>query len=58
MKRKYESEGDILAVVKSFEDGTISRDNWKHAEHLTVALFYLSRHGLETAIEKIRSGIF
>ena len=58
MKRKYESEGDILAVVKSFEDGTISRDDWRHAEHLTVALYYLSRHDLETAIEKMRGGIF
>ena len=58
MKRKYESEGDILAVVKAFEDATISRDNWRHAEHLTVALYYLSRHDLETATEKMRSGIF
>ena len=58
MKRKYESEGDILAVVRAFEDATISRDVWKHAEHLTVALYYLSRHNLETATEKMRSGIF
>ena len=58
MKRKYESEGDILAVVKAFEDATISCDNWRHAEHLTVALYYLSRHDLETATEKMRSGIF
>jgi len=58
MKRKYESENEILAVVRSFEDGSISRDDWKHAEHLTVALYYLSHHDIETATEKMRKGIF
>ncbi|MEJ7846506.1 MAG: hypothetical protein WKF92_00225 [Pyrinomonadaceae bacterium] len=58
MKRKYETEEDVLAIVSSFEDGTISRDNWKHAEHLTVALYYLSKHDTDTATNKMRSGIF
>lgn len=40
-----------------FEDATISRDKWKHAEHLTVALHYLCLHDLETATGKMRSGI-
>ena len=55
---KYETEEKIIAVVKSFEDGTISREDWRHAEHLTVALYYLSHHDFETALVKMRGGIF
>jgi hypothetical protein len=55
---KYETEEKIIAVVKSFEDGTISREDWRHAEHLTVALYYLSHHDFETALVKMRDGIF
>jgi hypothetical protein len=55
---KYKTENEIRAVVDAFEDATISRDAWKHAEHLTVALFYLSHHDYETAYAKMRSGIF
>lgn len=58
MKKKYETEEDIISVVKSFEDGTIPHDKWKHAEHLTIALYYLSKHDIDTATEKMRNGIF
>jgi hypothetical protein len=58
MSRKYENENEILAVVRGFETATIARDAWKHAEHLTVALYYLMHHDLETATEKMRTGIF
>jgi len=58
MKRKYEKESEILDLVKSFEDATISRDDWRHAEHLVVALYYLTRHDTETATGKMRDGIF
>lgn len=56
--KRYDTENDIFAVVRGFEDATISRDAWKHAEHLTVALYYLSNHDLDKATEKMRSGIF
>src|SRR5262245_22445280 len=55
--KRYNSEKEILNLVESFESATISRDAWKHAEHLTVALYYLSHHDLETATEKMRTGI-
>ena len=58
MLGKYKTEEEILTIVKSFEDATISRDAWKHAEHLTVALYYLTHHEINTATEKMRSGIF
>jgi len=55
---KYKSENEILTVVRDFQNGTISRDDWRHAEHLTVALYYLSHHDYETALTKMRDGIF
>ncbi|MEP7038580.1 MAG: hypothetical protein ABI891_09555 [Acidobacteriota bacterium] len=55
---KYKNAGEMAAVVESFERGTISRENWRHAEHLTVALHYLSHHDDETALTKMRCGIF
>lgn len=54
---RYKSESGIIAVVNGFEAATISRDAWKHAEHLTVALYYLSEHDIDIATEKMRSGI-
>jgi len=58
MKIKYEKESDILELVRSFEEATISREDWRHAEHLVVALYYLTRHDMDTATGKMRDGIF
>lgn len=56
---KYETEKEILDVVRSFENGTISREKWKHAEHLTVAFYYIKNSSsLYEAIDKMRVGIF
>lgn len=57
MTRKYETERDVLDLVRSFEAATISRDEWKHPEHLIVALHFVSHYNVETAIEKMRGGI-
>ncbi len=55
---KYKTEKEIFEIVEKFENGTISRENWRHAEHLTVALFYLWHHGFEISLAKMRGGIF
>lgn len=55
---RYKDEKEIMDVVHGFEDATISRDAWKHAEHLTVALHYVTLHDVETATAKMREGIF
>jgi hypothetical protein len=52
MKTKFGSESEVLELVRSFEDATISREVWKHAEHLVVALYYLTRHDIDTAYAK------
>lgn len=54
---RYENEKEIRDVVSSFEEATIGRDEWKHAEHLTLALHYLTLYDFETATEKMRKGI-
>ncbi|PYT00954.1 MAG: hypothetical protein DMF63_04620 [Acidobacteria bacterium] len=54
---KYKHESEVIDLVRSFEDATVRHDDWKHAEHLVVALYYLTRHDLDTAYEKMRGGI-
>ncbi len=54
----YKNENEIKSLVESFENGTIARANWRHAEHLVAALFYLSNHDFEMALAKMRGGIF
>ena len=55
---RYRNEREIAEVVRGFEDATIARGEWKHAEHLTVALYYVTLFGLEKATTKMREGIF
>lgn len=54
---KYTDEKEVIDLVRSFEDASISRDDWKHREHLIVALYYVSHYDLEIATDKMRSGI-
>ena len=53
-----ENADEILTTVREFENGTIARADWRHAEHLTVALYYVYHHDFEPALEKMRGGIF
>ncbi len=54
----YQSEKEIFEIVRGFENGTIGREEWRHAEHLTVACCYAFQHDYETALRKMRDGIF
>lgn len=53
----YESENEIFEIVRSFESGTIRREDWRHAEHLTVACYYAFHHSFEEACDRMRGGI-
>lgn len=55
---KYENENDIERLVEAFENGTVSEKDWRHAEHLAVALYYVSNHEFDSALTKMRAGIF
>jgi len=58
MTSKYSNEEDIEALISKFESGTIERSEWRHAEHLVAALYYLTRLDVEAATKKMREGIF
>ncbi len=55
---RYKTKTEITNIVESFKACTISRDAWKHAEHLTVAMHYALNHDYTTAYDKMKSGIF
>src|SRR6476619_5115302 len=55
---KYRDESEIKILLAAFEDASIARDVWKHAEHLVVALCYLERHEIEEATLEMRKGLF
>ena len=56
---RYENEKEIEKLVAAFEDASIARGVWKHAEHLVVALYYASKYeNVETATDRIREGLF
>ena len=54
----YQSETEIFKIVRGFENGTIRREDWRHAEHLTVACYYAFENEYETALSRMRDGIF
>ncbi|MFL6466917.1 MAG: hypothetical protein ACJ72Z_03070 [Pyrinomonadaceae bacterium] len=56
---KYENDKEIEALVATFEDASIARGIWKHAEHLVVALYYANKYdNVETATTRMRDGLF
>lgn len=54
----HPNEAEILKIVRAFETGAIKREDWRHAEHLTVACYYALHHDYETAYVRMRGGIF
>jgi len=57
MESRYKSEKEIRDIVASFEDASIARTKWTHAEHLVVALYYLDRDSFDTALNRMRAGL-
>jgi hypothetical protein len=56
---RYKDDAEIEKLVASFEDASITRDVWKHAEHLVVALYYVNKFGdMDAATGRMRDGLF
>jgi hypothetical protein len=54
----YTKDEEIIELIKEFEDCTVNAKEWTHGAHLTAALFYAVNHNFETALDKMRAGIF
>jgi hypothetical protein len=59
-KNRYKSETEIEAIVRGFENCALPDSEFKHAEHLTVALYYLHRLRLTVteSATRMRSGLY
>src|SRR4051812_31440641 len=53
----FRTTGEILALVRRFEDCTLPREEWTHAAHLTVALWHLLEYDWPEAVAHVRAGI-
>jgi hypothetical protein len=53
----YSNQGEIEAVIFAFEEYALPRSQWTHSAHLTVALWYLTRHPKAVATQLIQEGI-
>ena len=51
------SEQEIERVVRGFETCQISADEFKHKDHLVVAVWYVHNFGREAALEHMRDGL-
>lgn len=51
------TEHDLEAFIKDFEELTLPKRRWTHQAHLVVALWYLTRHTPDDALEITRRRI-
>ena len=53
----FKDDLEVSELVRAFETCEIHPAEFKHYQHLAVALWYLKHHPYEAASEKMRSGI-
>ncbi|NEQ37090.1 MAG: hypothetical protein F6K40_12735 [Okeania sp. SIO3I5] len=56
-KTVYFTSNDLENLVREFNNYTLPRNNWNHAAHLIVALWYLTNYSESEAINNIRDRI-
>ena len=57
MKIYYNSDGEIRDLVESFEACSFHPSEFRHYQHLTVALWYVRNLPFAEAADKVTSGI-
>jgi len=50
----YQSETEIENVVRAFETCATGKDEFKHRDHLLVAIWYVEHFGREAALDLMR----
>ena len=53
----YQSETEIEKMVRAFEACEIGGDEFKHQDHLAVALWYVQTLGRDAALDRMRVGL-
>jgi hypothetical protein len=53
----YQSQTEIENIVRGFEECETGADDFKHAEHLVVAVWYVESLGREAALDRMRSAL-
>jgi hypothetical protein len=53
----FKNDEEIVDLVRRFESCELDPTNFRHYQHLTVALWYVRQFPYETASEKMRTGI-
>ena len=53
----YQSEAEIENIVRAFETCETGKDDFKHRDHVVVAIWYVETIGREAALDLMRSSL-